>query len=76
MNYNSLVYQNICIKFVFIFSLNLCAIGDQTNRFINENWTDLMQEIRPLIEDTVAAIVLGIFKPVLETFSMDDLFPV
>ncbi|XP_060843533.1 protein takeout-like [Rhopalosiphum padi] len=51
-------------------------LGDQTNRFINENWTDLMQETRPLIEDTVAAIVLGIFKPVFETFSMDDLFPV
>uniref|UniRef100_A0A2S2NGV6 Protein takeout n=1 Tax=Schizaphis graminum TaxID=13262 RepID=A0A2S2NGV6_SCHGA len=51
-------------------------LGDQTNRFINENWTDLMQETRPLIEDTVASIVLGIFKPVFETFSMDDLFPV
>lgn len=74
MNYNSIIYQKICIKLHF--SLNLSAIGDQTNRFINENWKDLMQEIRPLIEDTVATIVLGIFKPVLETFSMDDLFPV
>ncbi|XP_025206644.1 protein takeout-like [Melanaphis sacchari] len=51
-------------------------LGDQTNRFINENWTDLLQETRPLIEDTVDAIILGIFKPVIETFSMDDLFPV
>ncbi|XP_016660196.1 protein takeout-like isoform X1 [Acyrthosiphon pisum] len=51
-------------------------LGDQTNRFINDNWKDLMKEIRPLLEDTVVTIVMGILKPVFETFSMDDLFPV
>ncbi|XP_060862963.1 protein takeout-like isoform X2 [Metopolophium dirhodum] len=51
-------------------------LGDQTNRFINDNWKDLMKEIRPLLEDTVFTIVMGILKPVFETFSMDDLFPV
>lgn len=51
-------------------------LGDQSNRFINDNWNDLMKEIRPLLEDTVGTIVMGIIKPVFETFSMDDLFPV
>ncbi|CAI6350439.1 unnamed protein product [Macrosiphum euphorbiae] len=51
-------------------------LGDQTNRFINNNWKDLMKEIRPLLEDTVVTLVMGILKPVFETFSIDDLFPV
>lgn len=59
-----------------IFFRQIYILGDQTNRFINENWKDLMQETRPLIEDTVATIVLGILKPVFETFSVDELFPV
>jgi len=35
-----------------------------------------MKEIRPLLEDTVVTLVMGILKPVFETFSIDDLFPV
>ncbi|KAL5245198.1 hypothetical protein ACI65C_012608 [Semiaphis heraclei] len=51
-------------------------LGDQTNRFINNNWKDLMVEIRPLLEDTVSSIILGFIKPVFETLSVDDVFPV
>lgn len=35
-----------------------------------------MQEIRPLIEEIVGAIVMGIFNPVFNTYGLDDLFPV
>lgn len=56
--------------------LLIFIIGDQTNQFINENWKELLKEIRPLLEDTISVIVMGIFKPVLETYSADDLFPI
>jgi len=35
-----------------------------------------MVEIKPLLEDTVSSIIMGIIKPVFETFSMDDIFPI
>ncbi|VVC38449.1 Haemolymph juvenile hormone binding [Cinara cedri] len=71
----SLIIGAVKLRFNNLFNGNK-ELGDQTNRFINENWRDLMQEIKPLLEDTVATIVMGIFKPLLINFSMDDLFPI
>lgn len=35
-----------------------------------------MQETKPLIEETVSTIVVGIFKPMFQAYSLEDLFPV
>jgi hypothetical protein len=61
---------------LYIIKLLLFILGDDTNRFINEKWKELLEDIKPLLEDTLSGIVMGIFKPVLETYSADDLFPI
>ncbi|XP_015370791.1 PREDICTED: protein takeout-like [Diuraphis noxia] len=71
----SLEIGTVKLHFSNLFNGNK-QLGDHTNRFINDNWKDLKVEIKPLLEDTVSSIIIGIIKPVFETFSMDDIFPV
>ncbi|XP_050422083.1 protein takeout-like [Adelges cooleyi] len=51
-------------------------MSDTANRFINEHWRSLMQETRPLFEDTVGAMLVNIFKPVFDMYSVEELLPV
>lgn len=49
--------------------------GDSTNVFINENWRDILQEIGPLIEDTIGEVMMQIIKGLLDLYSLEDLIP-
>lgn len=50
-------------------------LSDSTNVFINENWRDIIQEINPLIEDTIGEVMMQIIKGLLDLYSLDDLLP-
>ncbi|KAF4528889.1 hypothetical protein B566_EDAN017382 [Ephemera danica] len=50
--------------------------GTTTNRFLNENSRDILQEITPVIETVTARIVDDIANKVFSSFPYDQLFPV
>ncbi|RZF35693.1 hypothetical protein LSTR_LSTR010014 [Laodelphax striatellus] len=48
-------------------------LGDATNVFINKNWQEIIDEIKPVIEDSVASLVKSFISPIFENFSIDQL---
>lgn len=65
---NTLVFDNI-------FKDNT-ELTDQTNKIISENIVGIMAEIKPVFDDTVAQLVLGLLKGVFDRYSLDELFPI
>lgn len=64
---NSLVFENI-------FRGNQ-ELTDQTNKIISENIEGIMMEVKPVFDETVAQLVLGLLRGVFDRYSLDDLFP-
>ncbi|KAF4528887.1 hypothetical protein B566_EDAN017380 [Ephemera danica] len=50
-------------------------LGVATNRFFNENWRDLMVELRPVLEDTIAELIHSMVRPVFDLFPLEHLLP-
>ncbi|KAF4528888.1 hypothetical protein B566_EDAN017381 [Ephemera danica] len=50
-------------------------LGDTTNRFFNENWRDIVNEIRPVLEETIAEVIHGIVRQVFDLFPLEQLLP-
>jgi len=49
--------------------------GDTTNRFFNENWRDIVREIKPVLEETIAEVIIGIVRQVFDLFPLEQLLP-
>lgn len=64
---NTLVFENI-------FRGNQ-ELTDQTNKIISENIEGIMMEVKPVFDETVAQLVLGLLRGVFDRYSLDDLFP-
>ncbi|XP_063223854.1 protein takeout-like [Bacillus rossius redtenbacheri] len=50
-------------------------LGDAMNTFLNENWKTVAMEIRPLIEETIAATIKDMSNRIYSSTSMDVLMP-
>lgn len=50
-------------------------LTDNTNRIINENIADILNDLKPVINKTIGDIILLLVKQVFERFSVDELFP-
>lgn len=50
-------------------------LTDQTNKIISENIEGIMTEIKPVFDETVAQLALGLLKGVFNRYSVDELFP-
>ncbi|XP_044268729.1 putative beta-carotene-binding protein [Tribolium madens] len=50
-------------------------LNEQTNKIINENIVDILDELRPVVDQTVTEFVLGIVTRLFNRYSMDELFP-
>lgn len=57
------------------FDISLRVPARTTNMFVNENWREIMEELSPLIEETVGEFMQIFLKGFLNTFSLDDLMP-
>uniref|UniRef100_A0AAU6SH69 Protein takeout-like protein n=1 Tax=Maconellicoccus hirsutus TaxID=177089 RepID=A0AAU6SH69_MACHI len=65
---------NLQIHFSNLFNGNK-QLSESTNVFINENWRDILQEINPLVEDTIGEVMMQIIKGLLDLYSLEDLIP-
>ncbi|XP_036332333.1 circadian clock-controlled protein daywake [Rhagoletis pomonella] len=51
------------------------ALGERMNMFLNENWDSLSDELRPLMERSIAELVRASTVKIFDTYSFDDLLP-
>lgn len=51
------------------------ALGERMNTFLNENWSSLSNELRPMMETSISDIVRASATKIFDTYSFDDLLP-
>lgn len=50
------------------------ALGDNMNKFLNENWKEIFTELKPSIEEAFSAIFEVYSKRILERVQFKNLF--
>lgn len=50
------------------------VLGDSMNQFLNENWSDILKELKPVLNKAIGGIYKAIAKPVFAKFPYADLF--
>lgn len=50
------------------------VLGDTTNQFLNENWQDILNELKPVLKDVVSGISQNIIKAVFDKFPYQNIF--
>lgn len=50
-------------------------LGDSMNTFMSENWEALFQELKPVVDESISALLKDIAVKVFNKFTFDELFP-
>lgn len=50
------------------------ALSDGTNQFLNENWQDILNELKPVLRKAIGNIAIGVIQPVFSKFPYNQLF--
>lgn len=66
-------FDRVNIHFEGLFNGNK-ELGDTTNQFFNENWKDILKEIRPSISDAFNSVFVALINNVFGNIPYDDLF--
>ena len=62
------------MQFSRLFNEKNAALGENMNQFMNENWKDILHELKPPIVDSFAKIFVAIFNHVLSNFPYAEIF--
>lgn len=57
-----------------LFNGNNAALDESMNRFMNENWKDILNELKPPIVDGFGKVFVTIINHVLTNFPYSDMF--
>lgn len=47
-------------------------LGDTTNLFLNENWSDVINELKPALRDAMGIITGNVIRAVFDRFPYDE----
>lgn len=61
------------MQFTNLFNGNK-ALSDGTNQFLNDNWQDILNELKPVLKKAIGNIINGVIGPVFGKFPYDQLF--
>lgn len=50
------------------------ALGAGMNQFLNENWEDILNELKPVLKKAIGKIVKGLINPIFSKFPYNDLY--
>lgn len=50
------------------------ALGEGTNKFMNENWFEIFKELKPVLNKAVGDICRRIISPIFAKFPYDQMF--
>ena len=48
-------------------------LGDTTNLFLNENWEEVVNELKPALEIAIGGIFASVIDPVFSKFAYNEL---
>lgn len=49
-------------------------LSDTVNTIINDNWKELLKEIQPAFEHTMAELMMSIVRPLFASIAYNDFF--
>lgn len=49
-------------------------LGETTNIFLNENWADILNELKPVLRKTIGEIIVAVVSPLFAKYPYDSLF--
>lgn len=49
-------------------------LNQSTNQFLNENWTDILRELKPVLTKAIGGIYRAIADPIFNKFPYEELF--
>lgn len=50
------------------------VLGETTNKFLNENWTDILKELKLVLRDTIGGILKNVIGSVFAAFPYTEFF--
>ncbi|KAL3270456.1 hypothetical protein HHI36_021003 [Cryptolaemus montrouzieri] len=50
-------------------------LGDQVNKFLNENWREIMEELTPSVNEVIRALIRRITGYILQKVPIEEIFP-
>lgn len=50
------------------------VLSESTNRFLNENWTEILRELKPVLTKAIGGIYRAIADPIFNKFPYEELF--
>lgn len=49
-------------------------LSDSTNQFLNDSWKEILNELKPVLTQSIAGIYRAIAEPIFSKFAYSDLF--
>lgn len=62
------------MQFTRLFEGKNGPLAENMNQFLNENWKDILNELKPPINDGFGKVFFTIINHVLNNFAYEDLF--
>jgi Haemolymph juvenile hormone binding protein (JHBP) len=62
------------VNFEGLFGERQKELADTTNLFFNENWREIIKEIKPAVSEALAVLYSDIFDKVFGTIPYEELF--
>lgn len=62
------------MQFAHLFSGKDKLLSDTTNAFLNENWSEILKELKPVLRKAIGDIAASVISPVFAEFPYDSLF--
>lgn len=50
------------------------TLSQSTNLFLNENWSDILRELKPVMTKAIGAIYRAMADPIFNKFPYEELF--
>lgn len=50
------------------------VLSEGTNKFLNENWLDILNELKPVLKKAIGKICNGVVSPIISKFPYNELF--
>lgn len=62
------------MQFANLFGGKDSLLSDGTNAFLNENWAEILKELKPVLRKAIGDIAASVVSPVFADFPYDSLF--
>ena len=58
-----------------LLNYGVCVAGDNMNKFLNDNWDEILRDVGPVIQDAIGIYINQILTNVFGLVPWDDAIP-